>query len=63
LNFVLVLLLLPPDLKNKERDTHTHTHNTSLTPFFKSNETGVRFSKPVFGKKINFQEREEMRFY
>jgi hypothetical protein len=47
LNFVLVLVLLPPDLKNKERDTHTH--NTSLTPFFKSNETGVRFSKPVFG--------------
>jgi hypothetical protein len=40
--------------KQREADTHTrahtHTDNTSLTPFFKSNETGVRFSKPVFGK-------------
>jgi hypothetical protein len=36
--------------KQREGDTHTRTHNTILTPFFKSNETGVRFSKPVFEK-------------
>jgi hypothetical protein len=39
----------------KKREGHTHTDNTSLTTFLKSNETGVRFSKPVFRKKIQLQ--------
>ncbi len=61
LNFVPCSCSSSPGLEKKERGRHTD--NTSLTPFFKSNETGVRFSKPVYGKKFNFQEREEMRFY
>lgn len=61
LNFVPCSCSSSPGLEKKKRGRRTD--NTSLTPFFKSNETGVRFSKPVYGRKFNFQEREEMRFY